>query len=140
MPDRWDLHERAERSGTLPGSRRWSADHEWPTGEFGFVWGCVWGDDSSWKVQHLDLSRVGEGELTRDERFGYVMLDTGEPEGGEVWRDAREFIHVWSFDGRRGVELRTRQRFDLEFRRAEGPVGLSQRRSCAQSSSVVQRS
>jgi len=31
---------------------------EWPSdGAFGFIWGCVWGDDASWKVQYLDLSR-----------------------------------------------------------------------------------
>lgn len=35
------------------------SDHdELPKGDFGFVWGCIWGDDSSWKVQYLDLSRI----------------------------------------------------------------------------------
>jgi hypothetical protein len=113
VPDWWDIHERAEQYGTLPGSRRWNVDYEWPTGDFGFVWGCIWGDDSSWKVQYLDVSRVREGVLTREERFGYVVLDTGETEGREVWRDAREFIHMWSYDGMRRVEFRTRRTFDL---------------------------
>jgi hypothetical protein len=113
VPDWWDIHERAERDGTLPGSRRWTPDHEWPSGEFGFVWGCVWGDDSSWKVQYLDLSRVQERVLTREERFGYIVLDTGEAEGRELWRDAREFIRLWSYGGMRRVEFRTRQTFDL---------------------------
>jgi hypothetical protein len=40
----------------------------------GFVAGCVWGDDSSWKIQYLDLSRVEEGIIQRDERFGYIEL------------------------------------------------------------------
>jgi len=47
------------------------------TGEssgFGFVAGCVWGDDSSWKIQYLDLSRVEEGIITRDDRLGYIHL------------------------------------------------------------------
>ena len=43
-------------------------------GLFGFVAGCIWGDDSSWKIQYLDLSRITSGELTRDERFGYLPL------------------------------------------------------------------
>ncbi|HKH93282.1 MAG TPA: hypothetical protein VKA54_15870 [Gemmatimonadaceae bacterium] len=41
---------------------------------FGFVAGCVWGDDNSWKVQYLDLSRAAEGILRRDDRFGYIEL------------------------------------------------------------------
>jgi hypothetical protein len=43
VPDWWDMHD----DTTLPGSMYWTADHEWPNGDFGFVWGCVWGDDSS---------------------------------------------------------------------------------------------
>ena len=41
---------------------------------FGFVSGCVWGDDSSWKLQYLDLSRINEGVFRREERFGYLEL------------------------------------------------------------------
>lgn len=41
---------------------------------FGFVAGCIWGDDSSWKIQYLDLSRAAEGILRREERFGYIAL------------------------------------------------------------------
>lgn len=122
VPDWWDIHEPAEKYGTLPGSRIWTRDHEWPTGEFGFVWGCVWGDDSSWKVQYLGLSQLREGVLTREERFGYVILDTGESEGGEVWRDAREFIQLWSYDGCRRVDFRTRQTFDLNSGELRGPL------------------
>jgi hypothetical protein len=122
VPDWWDVNERAEGYGTLPGSRLWTRDHEWPTGEFGFVWGCVWGDDSSWKVQYLDLSRVREGVLTREERFGYIILDTGEAEGREVWRDAREFIQPWSYEGVRRVDFRTRQAFDLNSGELQDPL------------------
>ena len=42
--------------------------------DHGFVAGCIWGDDSSWKIQYLDLSRVEEGILKREERFGYIEL------------------------------------------------------------------
>lgn len=121
VPDWWDIHERAQRYGTLPGSRGWTPDHESPSGEFGFVWGCLWGDDSSWKVQYLDLSRVPNGVLTREERFGYVILDTGEAEGREVWRDAREFIDVLSYGGVQRVEFRTRQTFDLKSGKPQDP-------------------
>lgn len=41
---------------------------------FGFVSGCIWGDDWSWKVQFLDLSQVDEGIISREERFGYLPL------------------------------------------------------------------
>ena len=46
---------------------------------FGFVAGCVWGDDSSWKLQYLDLSRAAEGIVRREERFGYLELPAGRP-------------------------------------------------------------
>ncbi len=41
---------------------------------FGFVSGCVWGDDLSWKVQFLDLSQAAKGIISREERFGYLPL------------------------------------------------------------------
>lgn len=44
---------------------------------FGFVCGCVWGDDSSWKIEYLDLSRADEGILVREDRFGYVEMIGG---------------------------------------------------------------
>jgi len=43
-------------------------------GKFGFVCGCIWGDDSSWKIEFLDLSEINQGRITRDHRFGYVKL------------------------------------------------------------------
>lgn len=42
--------------------------------EFGFVAGCIWGEDSSWKIQYLDLSQADKGILTREEKFGYIEL------------------------------------------------------------------
>ena len=43
-------------------------------GRFGFVAGCIWGDDSSWKIQYLDLSGVSKGVLVRKESFGYLPM------------------------------------------------------------------
>ena len=56
VPDWWDVHD----GSVIPGSEYWNDDHEWPLGDFGFVWGCHWGDDRSWKIQYLDLRRVKE--------------------------------------------------------------------------------
>ena len=44
---------------------------------FGFVAGCLWGDDRSWKVQYLDLSQASSGIVRREERFGYIELAAG---------------------------------------------------------------
>jgi hypothetical protein len=41
---------------------------------FGFVAGCIWGDDSSWKIQYLDLSEIEKGVIKREERFGYIAM------------------------------------------------------------------
>jgi hypothetical protein len=114
VPDWWDVREGSAKHGTLPGSRGWTTDHEWPSGgDFGFVWGCIWGDDSSWKVQYLDLSRIQEGELRREERFGYTILDTDEREGHEIWTHPREFIRLSRYDGDPRVEFRSVQSFHV---------------------------
>ncbi len=41
---------------------------------FGFVSGCIWGDDWSWKVELLDLSQADKGIISREARFGYLPL------------------------------------------------------------------
>jgi len=46
-------------------------------GTFGFVAGCVWGDETSWKIQFLDLSDITKGIIRRDDRFGYIELPHG---------------------------------------------------------------
>jgi len=42
--------------------------------DFGLVAGCAWGDDSTWKIQFLDLSEADKGIINRDDRLGYVEL------------------------------------------------------------------
>jgi hypothetical protein len=104
VPDWWDVHDGI----TLPGSHHWTGDHEWPSdGSFGFVWGCIWGDDSSWKVQYLDLSGVQDGRLQRDDRFGYLKLATYPALA------PNELIRVESLRGTRKVEFSLRHRYDL---------------------------
>ena len=46
----------------------------WRTLDVAFVAGCIWGDDSSWKLQAFDLSRVTAGTIERSDRFGFVEL------------------------------------------------------------------
>lgn|ERR1700733_1475839 len=48
----------------------------WRSLNVGFVAGCLWGDDSTWKLQTFDLSRAAEGVIERSERFGYLELGT----------------------------------------------------------------
>ncbi len=43
-------------------------------GEWGFLSGCVWGDDSSWKIRHINLSRASEGIIEQSEKFGYLPM------------------------------------------------------------------
>src|SRR3989344_3783447 len=45
--------------------------------DFGFVSGCVWGDDTSWKVEYLDLSEADKGILKRIDKFDYLELPHG---------------------------------------------------------------
>jgi hypothetical protein len=43
----------------------------------GFVAGCEWQDEISWKIQHLDLSEVEKGIIRRSDKFGYIELPEG---------------------------------------------------------------
>ena len=104
VPDWWDVHT----GFTLPGSPGWTDDDEWPTGKFGFVWGCVWGDDNTWKVQLLDLTRIEESILIREERFGYLPIVT------HYELDAKRFIHCWIDDGIQHVDFHIARTYDLD--------------------------
>jgi hypothetical protein len=42
-----------------------------------FIAGCIWGDDSSWKIQCFDISQIESGIITRDQRFGYIAMPKG---------------------------------------------------------------
>ena len=78
---------------------------------FGFVSGCIWGDDSTYKVQFLDLSKAREGIISRNERFGYLEL----PEGISL-RQAIDMVdygdpvdEAWTHH----ISIATRRRYDL---------------------------
>jgi hypothetical protein len=131
VPDWWDIHD----GFLIPGSPYWDTDEEWPGGKFGFVWGCYWGDDSSWKVQYLDLSAIESGVIKRDERYGYIPLATGdyaspsldpEPRRSEKPSAPPPFISLERYEGKTEVTLAVEMKFDLEsgacrgWQRAEG--------------------
>ena len=86
---------------------------------FGFVAGCVWGDDSSWKVQFLDLSRAAEGVLQREERFGYLEL----PDEVTLDRaiDLSDYQSDPSEDYAHRVSITAVKRFDLRTGRPVDP-------------------
>lgn len=41
---------------------------------FGFVAGCIWGDDSSWKIQMIDLKNADKGIIIRTDPFDYASM------------------------------------------------------------------
>jgi hypothetical protein len=41
---------------------------------FGFVAGCVWGDDFSWNIRYINLEEALEGDIKVTSEFGYVWL------------------------------------------------------------------
>jgi hypothetical protein len=44
---------------------------------FGFLSGCVWGDDSSWKLRYIDFSKIEDKVLSITDKFGYWELPSG---------------------------------------------------------------
>lgn len=78
---------------------------------FGFVAGCIWGDESSWKVQFLDLSDADQGVLVREERFGYIEL----PENVNL----KDAINMYDYgydsdeDDSNHIRINVMQTFDL---------------------------
>lgn len=65
-----------------------------PCGQFALYSGCVWGEDHSWKLRYIDLSRITEGVVTSEDRFGYFPVASGVSEG----RRLRDVVEI--FDGK----------------------------------------
>ncbi len=122
VPDWWDVND----GSSIPGSKFWNADDEWPGGDFGFVWGCYWGDDTSWKVQYLDLARVQQGVINRQDRFGYVELATSGFENPCLTYNSNlldespppHFIQLWREKGLTRVTFAVEMTFDLNTGKA----------------------
>ncbi|MEP6849188.1 MAG: hypothetical protein ABI999_10060 [Acidobacteriota bacterium] len=86
---------------------------------FGFVAGCIWGDDSSWKIQYLDLSEADKGVIKREERFGYVEMPNR-------WR-LKDAVEMYSYgsnpehDYSNHIRLNIVQTFDVRDGRLIDP-------------------
>jgi len=83
--------------------------HVWhfPDRVHGFVSGCVWGDDSSWKIEYLDLSRADEGIIKREARFGYIEMPAHLTLDKAVNLEAYEHDHMW-------LRIATETNYDLK--------------------------
>lgn len=68
--------------------------------------GCVWGDDSSWKIQYLDLSHADEGVIKREERFGYIEM------AGALNLDKAVRLEAYGHDGI-SLAISVQKHFDL---------------------------
>lgn len=60
---------------------------------FGFLCGCVWGDDTSWKLRYIDLSQIPDKVLSITEKFGYWELPAG-PLKNHIRMDGWELDHI----------------------------------------------
>jgi len=70
------------KQAQVEGKKRWDEWYERNPiftryADFGFIGGCAWGDDSSWKIEFLDLSKADKGVIKRDNRFGYIEMPGG---------------------------------------------------------------
>ena len=115
VPGWWDEYTESEQkqSKGSPGiseeiAEKVAGDYldEWKIyeGNWGIYSGCVWGDDTSWKVRYVDLSRISEGIVTTDDRFGYVSL----PEDLEL----RNAVRVMPENGT--IEIKVPVEFSIE--------------------------
>lgn len=78
---------------------------------FGFVAGCIWGDDSSWKIQYLDLSEVERGVIKREERFGYIAIPNGMTLKQAV--DISDYFYASEEEWAYNITIAVQTRFDL---------------------------
>lgn len=87
---------------------------------FGFVSGCIWADDSSWKVQYLDLSRADEGVLMRDDRFGYIELQEDVRLKDAI--DMSDYGFDWGESISKNIRINIVQHFNLENGQVINPL------------------
>jgi len=77
------LRRMAERGTIEFGEEGWMS--------VGLVAGCIWGDDTSWKVEAFDLSRASEGVLKRIAPWGYAAM----PPNASGLREALHYDECW---------------------------------------------
>jgi hypothetical protein len=95
----------------------WGPKKAWEYGwiiyppDFGFVSGCYWGDDSSWKIQYLDLTKIESGIIKREEKFGYIELPPNLSLKEAIDSDGCQ--HMTGLGGRT-VGISVQLKFDLD--------------------------
>lgn len=96
----WVKFNGKERCTCDRNNRYFEKYHVWhfPDRIHGFVAGCVWGDDSSWKIEYLDLSKADQGIIKREPRFGYIEmpdhLDLNKTIRLEAYDDSEEDYYL----------------------------------------------
>lgn len=87
--------------------------HKWhfPERVHGFIAGCIWGDDSSWKIEYLDLSKADEGIIKREARFGYIEMP--------AHLDLNKAVNLDAGDGYMWLRIATEKNYDLETGKTE---------------------
>jgi len=63
--------------------------------DFAFLCGCVWGDDTSWKIRHIDLSQIPNKILSITEKFGYWEMPNNLKLQQCIRMDGWEPDHPW---------------------------------------------
>jgi hypothetical protein len=78
---------------------------------FGFMCGCVWGDDTSWKLRHIDLSLIPGKILTVTDKFGYWelpdSLELKECINMSGWEPDHEWVRLYRAES---INLKTNER------------------------------
>lgn len=78
---------------------------------FGFLSGCVWGDDTSWKIRYIDLSKIQDKELVIIEKFGYWQIPNSlklkECVDMTNWEPDHQWIQLTKFES---INLETDQK------------------------------
>lgn len=70
----WDAKEMQRQLDKFSGLSC-EGNHRIRHADFGFYSGCVWGDDSSWKLRFVDLRQVAEGKIVFDDKpLGYFPM------------------------------------------------------------------
>lgn len=77
------------RSKWLKDSEQWVSRNMYETyADYGFVGGCIWGDDSTDKVRFIDLKDLDNKNAIMDERFGYIEIGMNANLKDSIYVDA----------------------------------------------------
>ena len=88
------------------------------TADIGFVAGCIWGDDNTYKIQYLDLTKAEDGIINRDDRFGYIIKPEELSLAEAIYFDLEEG-DLEDKDLCKTIKITTVQEFDIETGEAE---------------------